>query len=260
MGELESSYYAHRGFDAEHTRRVRSFYAPRFDGASPVLEVGCGQGEFLDLLRERGVDARGVDVDEGMVARGRARGHDVALGDAITYLEGSVAAGSLGGVFCAHLLEHLVADDAFRLVDAAGRALRPGGVLVLVVPNPACHAVLTHDFWCDPTHIRFYDVPLIEFLCTQAGLMVAESGTNPLDHPGPPPGFDVEVVMEDADVYAPLDGDVEPDAVVALRRQLRQTQSALRELQRAHRALVWGLYEPNEVFVAATAPQPDAPR
>src|SRR5687768_6296367 len=107
MGRLESNYYAHMGFDSEHVRRVRGLYAPMFDGASPVLELGCGQGEFLDVLASRGTDARGVDVDEGMVAHARDRGHDVALDDATGYLTSSVAVESLGGVFCAHLLEHL---------------------------------------------------------------------------------------------------------------------------------------------------------
>ena len=250
MDSLESAYYAHRAFDADHTRRIRSYYAPFFDEHAPVLELGCGQGEFLDVLRERGVAASGVDLDPGMVARATARGHDATLGGAVEFLEQAGGSSRYGGVFCAHLLEHLQTTDAARLVRGVASVLSAGGVAVFVVPNPACYAVLTHDFWRDPTHVRFYDVPLVEFLCSEAGLVVTESDANPLDHPGPPPGFEADLVVDDTDLYNDEGGADDP-SVADLRRRLRQTQVALRDLERAHRALVHGLYEPNEVYVVA---------
>ena len=75
------------------------------------------------------------------------------------------------------------------LLAGVKRVLAPGGRFVSTTPNPACYSVLSHDFWRDPTHVRFYDLPLLEFLCRQAGLEVEETGTNPANHPGPPPEY-----------------------------------------------------------------------
>lgn len=187
MSRLESDYYAFMGYDSDYSRAALAHYA-QFFPAGPVLELACGRGEFLDLLRDAGVAARGVDLDEGMVERATAAGHEVELGDAIPALE-RVEPGTLGGVFCAHFLEHLVPDDVARVYAAAARALRPGGAFVAVVPSAASLSVLGYDFWRDPTHVRFYDPVLLAFFAAQAGLEVTESGGNPRNDPGPPPSL-----------------------------------------------------------------------
>lgn len=262
MSTIESDYYAHMGFDPDHSRRVRSFYLPFVDQAGLVLEIACGRGEFLSLLAERGVPARGLDKDEGMVAAARAAGLDVVLADALGFLAEPSSAGQFGAIFCAHVLEHLHPDEVAQLLEGAKRALRPNGVFVAVVPNPACYAVLSHDFWCDPTHLRFYDLPLVEFLCTRAGLSIQESGANPIDHPGPPPGYEASLVLGGDDLSATvrhlvanLPGDLRGVGVVIkeLARRLAEMQVALRDLESAHRRLVRGMYEPNEIYVVARA-------
>jgi SAM-dependent methyltransferase len=185
MSRLESDYYAFMGWDSDNARKALSHYV-QFFPAGPVLELACGRGEFLDLLRDAGIPARGVDLDEGMVERATSRGHEVALGDAVSYLE-QVEPGSLGGVFCAHFLEHLQPEDVIRVYAGAARALRPGGSFVAVVPSAASLSVLGHDYWRDPTHIRFYDPMLLAFFAGQAGLTTIEAGGNPRNDPGPPP-------------------------------------------------------------------------
>ena len=117
MSRLESDYYAYMGYDSDRAREALSHYVPLFS-AGPVLELACGRGEFLDLLRDAGLPASGVDLDEGMVERAVERGHDVVLGDAVAYLE-SVGPASIGGVFCAHFLEHLPPEDVARVYAAA---------------------------------------------------------------------------------------------------------------------------------------------
>ncbi len=187
MSRLESDYYTFMGFDGDHTRDTLSHYL-QFFPEGPVVELACGRGEFLDLLRAAGIAARGVDLDEGMVQRAVERGHDVVLGDAVSYLE-EVEEQSLGGVFCAHFLEHLQPAEVDRTYRAAARALRPGGRFVAAVPSAASLSVLGYDFWRDPTHVRFYDPMLLAFFAGQAGLSVLDSGGNPRNDPGPPPSL-----------------------------------------------------------------------
>ncbi|HZB48361.1 MAG TPA: methyltransferase domain-containing protein [Mycobacteriales bacterium] len=185
MSRLESDYYAFMGYDSDRARTALTHYA-QFFPAGPVLELACGRGEFLDVLAGAGIPARGVDLDEGMVEKATAAGHDVVLGDAIAHLE-QVEPGSLGGVFCAHFLEHLEPADVARVYAAAARALRPAGAFVAVVPSAGSLSVLGYDFWRDPTHVRFYDPMLLAFFAGQAGLTTTEAGGNPRNDPGPPP-------------------------------------------------------------------------
>jgi SAM-dependent methyltransferase len=184
---LESDYYTYMGYDSDRAREALSHYL-QFFPEGPVLELACGRGEFLDVLRAAGIPAHGVDLDEGMVQRAVERGHDVVLGDAVSYLE-QVEEQSLGGVFCAHFLEHLQPADVDRTYRAAARALRPGGRFVAAVPSAASLSVLGYDFWRDPTHVRFYDPMLLAFFAGQAGLSVLDSGGNPRNDPGPPPSL-----------------------------------------------------------------------
>lgn len=258
MSRIESDYYAHMGFDPVHSKKVRSHYVDYFEGADLVLELACGRGEFLTLLSEHGIPCEGVDRDEGMTAAARAAGHDVTLADALDFVR-EAEPETYDGVFCAHVLEHLQPEQVSELVEGIGRILRPGGQFVAVVPNPACYAVLTHDFWNDPTHIRFYDLPLIAFFCERGGLEVVEQRGNPLDHPGAPPGYEAALSFPGDDLSDQirdlLDGDPSNRKVQVmlneLNRRLLETQAALRMLEAAHRALVQGMYQPNEIYVVA---------
>jgi SAM-dependent methyltransferase len=277
---VESDYYSYMEFDPEHTREVLGHYVPLFEDKAPVLELGCGRGEFLGLLAQAGVAATGVDSDEGMVDKTRAEGLDVVCADAVAFLHREAEPGRYRGVFCAHFVEHLTPDQVRELLEGVRRVLAPGGRFVAVTPNPACYAVLSHDFWRDPTHVRFYDLPLLEFLCRQAGLEVERTGTNPANHPGPPPEF-----LAPEPVVPPPLGDLIEKATGTIRQslghhnrrgtatgghdtqwafelahlvsvlagRLQETTEALRELRRAHDKLVWGLYQSNETYVVARA-------
>jgi glycosyltransferase involved in cell wall biosynthesis/SAM-dependent methyltransferase len=117
----------------------------------PVFDLGCGRGEFLDLLAEAGIESIGVDSDPGMVERCREKGHtQVVLGDGLELLARRPD-GSLGAIFCAQVIEHLPFGDLLRLFELAKAKLRPEGRLIAETVNP--HSVpALKTFWVDPTH------------------------------------------------------------------------------------------------------------
>lgn len=134
----------------ERVREIQRAYLPLLAGQAPVLDVGCGRGELLDLLTEAGVQASGVDLDAGMVEHARAKGHEVALGDAVAHLR-TFAPGTLGAVVSLEVIEHLPYVELLELLTLARSRLREDGVLLLETVNP--HAVdAMKAFWLDPTH------------------------------------------------------------------------------------------------------------
>ncbi len=117
----------------------------------PVFDLGCGRGEFLDLLAEAGIESIGVDSDPGMIERCREKGHtDVVLGDGLELLSRQPD-GSLGAIFSAQVIEHLPFGDLLRLFELARAKLKPDGRLIAETVNP--HSVpALKTFWVDPTH------------------------------------------------------------------------------------------------------------
>jgi SAM-dependent methyltransferase len=158
---------AFRGSEERVTERQRP-YAELLAAQGPVLDAGCGRGELLDLLRERGVQCTGVDTDAGMVARCRAKGHDnVTHADAVQHLE-QLPPASLGAVFSAQLVEHLSQPELQRFLELSRSRLRPGGVFVAETVNPhAPHALKC--FWVDPTHRHPIFPEALLVLCRLAG-------------------------------------------------------------------------------------------
>ncbi|TPG46415.1 methyltransferase domain-containing protein [Roseomonas nepalensis] len=119
--------------------------------ARPIVDVGSGRGELLELLRDEGLHARGVDLNGHMVALCTAAGLDCTKGDAVAYLAG-LEPGSLGAVTGFHIIEHLPFPVMVALLDASLHALAPGGIIVFETPNPANLLVASRWFYLDPTH------------------------------------------------------------------------------------------------------------
>jgi 2-polyprenyl-3-methyl-5-hydroxy-6-metoxy-1,4-benzoquinol methylase len=133
-----------------------------------VTDVGCGRGEWLELLRNEGVRAQGVDLDEGMLAACRELGLDVRRGDAVAYLQ-SLPADSQMAVSGFHIAEHLPFGTLRLMVAEALRVLVPGGVLILETPNPENLVVGTAGFYMDPTHERPLPHLLLSFVAEYQG-------------------------------------------------------------------------------------------
>lgn len=162
-----------RGSEDEIRARLAS-YVPWFAGARDVLDVGCGRGELLDLLRSSGIPARGLDLNHEMVELCRGRGLEVAEGDMLSYLE-SLADGSLGGLIAIQVVEHLEPSYLMRALDVAFHKLRPGSRIVLETINPACWFAFFSSYIRDLTHVRPLHPDTLTYLLTASGFLQARA-------------------------------------------------------------------------------------
>ncbi len=186
-----------RGSTAGVRERQRP-YVEDFRDAAPVLDVGCGRGEFLGLLRENGIDATGIDADADMVAFARGEGLPVEQDDALAYLE-SLEAHRLGGIFAAQVVEHLPPATLLRFLELAVAKLRPGGLLVAETINPLSPLAL-RNYFADLTHAQPLVPETFELLARQAGF--AEAEVRFLNPPEPAPETDERI---NRILFAPLD-------------------------------------------------------
>ena len=163
---------AFRGSETEIARRLDG-YCSRFDGVSQVLDVGCGRGEFLGLLRHRGVSARGLDANPEMVAVCRERNLDVVEGDAVGYLD-SIPDGSLGGLIATQVVEHFRSDYLIRFLELAYHKLGPGSTIILETLNVDSWSAFFGPYLRDITHERPLPPETLRFLLEASGFQRLE--------------------------------------------------------------------------------------
>ena len=157
-----------RGLE-EHVREGQRFYLPHFAGCRDVLDIGCGRGEFLELLKEAGIPARGIDLSAESVALCRSKGLDAEVADLFSYLD-ALPDGALDGIFCAHVIEHLPPTRLPEMLRLACAKLGAGGLLALETPNPECLAILASHFYIDPTHQHPVPPRLVQFYLEEFGM------------------------------------------------------------------------------------------
>ncbi|RFU21762.1 class I SAM-dependent methyltransferase [Geodermatophilus marinus] len=143
-------------------------YAAVLREHQPVVDIGCGRGELLELLAREGVEVVGVEPDPGMADEARARGLEVHQVLAHEYFA-TVPDDSLGAVISTHVVEHLPLDVLVDFLETSARKLRPGGVFIAETPNPATLVVLGSHFIMDPTHEWPLHPDLLRFLSESAG-------------------------------------------------------------------------------------------
>lgn len=139
--------------------------------SGPVVDVGCGRGEFLELCREAGIPARGFDTNERSVASLKERGFEAEVGAVPECLDGVTA----GSILATHVVEHLPATALFDFFAAASRSLNPGGYLMIETPNADSLAMSGSDFWRDPTHVAPRHSASLILLGREFGFDVEES-------------------------------------------------------------------------------------
>jgi len=152
----------------EEIRERLAGYVSWFEGLAPVVDLGCGRGEFLVLLKEREIAARGVEGNANAVRECRGQGLDVVQGDLLDFLRAE-SGGSVGGVFAAQVAEHLPPPLLLGLLAEAHRALRPGGLLVLETVNPRSVVGFLEVYNRDLTHERPLHPETLSFLAAAQG-------------------------------------------------------------------------------------------
>ena len=186
-----------RGSPEEIKRRYADL-VPLLTGGGPVLDIGCGRGEFLELLRQAGIEGHGVDIDPVLASDASQRGLDVEGGDGLEMLAGQPD-GSLGALVLIQVVEHLSPQQLVNLVTLAVDKVRPGGKVVIETPNPQSLYIFARAFYLDPTHNAPIHPLYLRFLFEQAGFSSAE-----LRWRSPPPA---------GEILAPV-GDEQHDANV----------------------------------------------
>ncbi|HSO23235.1 MAG TPA: methyltransferase domain-containing protein [Chondromyces sp.] len=169
-----------RGSGEEISHRLDR-YLEELAAAAPVLDLGCGRGELLLMLRDAGVDARGIEADPALVEGARRRGLEVVEGDLLEVLRRQDDA-SCGAVTAIHVFEHLPLANLAEVLSEVRRVLRPGGLLIAECPNPHSLRVGAALFWLDPTHHRPLLPETLELLLESAGFVLCR---RELLHPFP---------------------------------------------------------------------------
>lgn len=173
MGLKDHDYFLfenkYRGPQEEIKKKQQS-YLSVFKGASNVLDIACGRGEFLEILRKEGIKSFGIDINEDMIYVCKDKNLDVIQVDALAYLS-SIKDASLGGIFASHVIEHLTNDKIIELLKLCFVKLKTGAYFVLETPNPLSIIVSATNFYRDLSHIRPLHPEAMKFLMEANGFV-----------------------------------------------------------------------------------------
>ena len=157
----------HRGSEEDISKRL-SIYLPYFKNKSNILDIGCGRGEFLKLLKDQSVSCKGIDINEEMVEYCVSEGLDVSKHDIIKYLS-SLKENSLGGIISTQVIEHLSNEDIIKTIRLSYNKLEPGSYFIAETINPQSLIVFTGPYFVDPTHQKMIHPLTIKFILESEG-------------------------------------------------------------------------------------------
>jgi len=162
---------------ADIVRRIQVPYLRYFPIQGKVVDLGCGEGIFLDLLRASGRTGIGVDITPEFVRAIKSRGLKAVRSDIITYLRKHRSA--FDGVFASHIIEHFSAAEGIRLIQLMYDAVKPNGVVVLLTPSFEDVLVSGERFWLDISHVRPYPALLLHEVFVHIGFEIVKEGYDP---------------------------------------------------------------------------------
>lgn len=164
----------------KNQKKKQEYYLKYFKDCKKVLDLACGKGIFLELLKEKGIKGIGVDNDKSICEHVRKKGLKIIQKDIVKYLEETNE--KYDGIMLSHIIEHFTIEQANNLMKLCYKVLKPEGTLVIVTPNS--ESITAHlYFYKDPTHVRFYPHELITFMAKGQGLKLKEQGSNPESKP-----------------------------------------------------------------------------
>lgn len=206
--EFENNF---RGTKEEIYERLEE-YVPRMKKAVkntgsklPVLDIGCGRGEFIELMTKNEIRCIGLDLNEAMVKHIVDSGGEAVLQDAASYLR-EQKSNSLAAITGFHIVEHIPFDDLVEIFDECYRVLAPGGVILFETPNPENLGVGAHTFYMDPSHLHPIPPALLEFTVKQRGFPIVEiHRLHPKTIPGKLPKTDALIKDIVQQLYGPRD-------------------------------------------------------
>ena len=149
-------------------KQRQSIYIPYFTNKHRVIDLGCGRGEFLELLKENNISYTGVDSYQEFADYCEAKELNVICADAVQYLA-SIENGSLGGIFAAQIIEHLSNEYLIYLCHLAYEKLENGAFLIMETPNPMCLSIYTNSFYMDLSHQKPVHPKMMEYLLKREG-------------------------------------------------------------------------------------------
>lgn len=162
-----------RGSEQDIEERV-IFYAEMFkrEGVDynkfPIIDIGCGRGELLKILKRYSLNAKGLDINKAMVKRAKEQGLDAIQADAVEYFA-KVRPGTIGAVIGLHLIEHIPFEELVTLFSKIHRSLTKGGFVVFETPNPENISVGSYGFYMDPSHLHPIPAPLAKYTLESIG-------------------------------------------------------------------------------------------
>jgi len=164
--------------DFRGTRSViaerQKIYLPYFQNCTgPVIDIGCGRGEFLRLMKDNHIPAFGIDLYPEYEVEGELYGLDIRQGNGIEFVKNSEL--QFGGIFAAQVIEHISFSELQDLCAAAYKKLVPGAYLVMETPNPTCLSMFTSSFYIDPTHNKPIHPLLLEYLLKEVGFIEVQT-------------------------------------------------------------------------------------
>ena len=158
-------------------KAARKKYVKYFRGKKNILDLGCGRGEFLELLKNNGHDCCGIEIDQELVEECHYKNLNVINCDIFDYFE-RYSEREWDGIFIGHLIEHLDAVHALRMIKFASERLKIGGRLIILTPNPNFLPGIA-SFWSDMTHVRNYTIGgLIDYI-SKLNFKIIDSGIDP---------------------------------------------------------------------------------
>jgi SAM-dependent methyltransferase len=173
LDELFASFADEFRGSREEVKEGLKVYLPLLKAAGiedNILDIGCGRGEWLELLKEEGLGGRGVETNRVMCERLRGRGLEVIEEDALAHLR-NLPGESLNAVMGFHFIEHLPFETLIELLDEIARTLRPGGLVIFETPNPKNLVVGACNFYSDPTHIKPLFPETVRFILSNRGFV-----------------------------------------------------------------------------------------